>query len=482
MTRIEKDLLGEKEIPEDVYYGIQTARAVENFPITGYRLYPNLIVALAMVKKACAVANKRTGVVSPDIADAIVEACDVIIDGKYHEHFVVDVIQGGAGTSINMNANEVIANIAIEALGGKKGDYDLVSPNTHVNASQSTNDVFPTAIRLASLMFGDELLEAIIELKKTFGMKAREFDHIVKVGRTHLQDAVPIRLGQEFCAYKHVIARDKQRIKRSLQALLTINMGATATGTGLNSDKKYSEIVVSELRDYTGYDLSLASDLVDATQNIDVLAEISGALKILAVDLSKIANDLRLMSSGPKVGFNEINLPPVQPGSSIMPGKVNPVIPETVNQVAFQVVGNDLTITMALEAGQLELNVMEPVVAYNLFQSFQILANVIRVFARKAVKGITANEDICRKYFENSIGIITALNPYLGYEATSTLAKEALETGKPVRQLVLEKGLFDENEVDIIFSPYELTKQGIAGGAILKRPFKSAYSRRKVKT
>ena len=469
MTRLERDLLGEKEIPKDVYYGIQTARAIENFPITGYKLQPEMIKALAMIKNACAQANVYVGILEPSIGRAIIAAADEVCSGKFHEEFVVDVIQGGAGTSINMNANEVIANRAIELLGGVKGEYTMVSPNTHVNMSQSTNDVFPTAIRMAALFLTTKLKDALRELIECLQEKSREFDNVIKVGRTHLQDAVPIRLGQEFAAYGLMVERDLKRFEQSIQSLKQVNMGATATGTGLNSGEEYTLVIVRRLREISGLDLTGAVDLVDATQNTDFLAEVSGALKILALNLSKMANDLRLMTSGPRAGLAEINLPPVQPGSSIMPGKVNPVMAEVVNQVAFQVVGNDLTISLAVGAGQLELNVMEPVVAFNLIQSLHILTNVVKVFNDKCIKGITANNERCKQYVEDSIGLITAINPHVGYEIASTIAKEALLTGKQVKQLLLEKRIFTPEELEIILDPKEMTKPGIAGVQLLKK-------------
>ncbi|SES65576.1 aspartate ammonia-lyase [Anaerobranca gottschalkii] len=467
--RIEKDLLGEREIREDVYYGIQTQRALENFPITGYKPHKSLIIALAHIKKAAAQANFEVGRLNKKIADAIVAAADEILAGKLHDQFVVDVIQGGAGTSFNMNANEVIANRAIELLGGKKGDYLIVSPNTHVNMAQSTNDVFPTAIRLSALSLADGVIQALTDLVNALKSKEEEFNGILKMGRTHLQDAVPIRLGQEFGAYARLISRDVKRIKNTLDELKEINMGATAVGTGLNADPQYIELVVEKLKENTGFDLVGAENLVDATQNTDAYVNVSSALKICAVNLSKIANDLRLLASGPKCGFNEINLPPVQPGSSIMPGKVNPVMAEVVNQVAFQIIGNDHTITLASEAGQLELNVMEPVLTFNLLQSLEILRNVVIVFTEKCIKGITANIDRCQELVQKSIGIVTAINPHVGYETASQVAKEALVTGRSVREIVLERGILTEEELEIILNPYEMTKPGIAGKELLDR-------------
>ena len=467
--RQEKDLIGIHEVPDDVYYGIQTLRAVENFPITGYHPHGELIRALGMVKGAAAEANMFVGTLKPTIGNAILQASRELINGQFHEQFVVDVIQGGAGTSMNMNANEVIANRAIEILGGKKGEYFKVHPNTHVNMAQSTNDVFPTAIRIACLNVAFDLLESLDRLRQSFADKAQEFDGVIKMGRTHLQDAVPIRLGQEFAAYAHMLGRDIKRIKESIRALEVMNMGATAVGTGLNAEPKYIAKVTEYLREWTHFPMRLAEDLVDGTQNTDAFMEVSGALRTLAVNLSKIANDLRLMASGPRTGLNELNLPPMQPGSSIMPGKVNPVIAEVVNQVAFQVQGNDFTIGLACGAGQLELNVMEPVIVFNLLQSLDILRNVTRVFRERCVTGITANVERCRTMVENSVGLVTAINPHVGYEVASMVAKEAITCGRPVCEIVLEKGVLTKEELDIILNPYEMTNPGIAGAELLKR-------------
>ncbi|MTI95587.1 MAG: aspartate ammonia-lyase [Firmicutes bacterium] len=466
--RRERDLLGDRDVPQDVYYGIQTARAADNFPITGYKPHRQMIFALAHVKMAAAAANVHVNRLSPKLGDAIIKACTEILDGQFHDHFVVDVIQGGAGTSYNMNANEVIANRAIELLGGKRGDYLLVSPNTHVNMAQSTNDVFPTAIKIASLVLAGNLIDALHKLRQALLEKEQEFDGIIKMGRTHLQDAVPIRLGQEFGAYATALNRDIIRISQVIKGLEQINMGATAIGTGLNADVEYIDKVIELLAFNTGLPLAKAKNMVDATQNCDVYAAVSGALKVCAVNLSKMANDLRLLASGPRCGLNEINLPAMQPGSSIMPGKVNPVMAEVVNQVAFQVMGNDMTVTMAAEAGQLELNVMEPVLTFNLLQSLDILCNVVNVFSDRCVRGITANVQRCRKMVENSVGIITAINPHVGYETASAVAKEAITTGRPVREIVLERGILTEDELDIILNPQEMTKPGIAGANLLK--------------
>ncbi|WP_445291250.1 aspartate ammonia-lyase [Bacillus cereus] len=466
--RIEKDFLGEKEVPSAAYYGVQTLRAVENFPITGYRIHPSLITAMAIVKKAAALANIDTGYLAKDIGHEIAEAAQEIVDGKFHDQFIVDPIQGGAGTSINMNTNEVIANRALERMGYEKGAYAKISPNTHVNMAQSTNDAFPTGIHIATLMMLEKLLITMEELHSAFRKKAKEFDHVIKMGRTHLQDAVPIRLGQEFEAYSRVLARDIKRIKQSRQHLYEVNMGATAVGTGLNANPTYIEQVVKHLRTFSGFPLVGAEHLVDATQNTDAYTEVSAALKVCMMNMSKIANDLRIMASGPRVGLAEIQLPARQPGSSIMPGKVNPVMAEVINQVAFQVIGNDHTICLASEAGQLELNVMEPVLVFNLIQSISIMNNGFRVFREYCIEGITANEELLKEYVEKSVGIITAVNPHIGYEAASRIAREAIETGKSVRELCLEHGVLTEEELDIILDPFEMTHPEIAGASLLK--------------
>lgn len=462
--RVERDFLGVKEVPRDAYYGIQTLRAIENFPITGYRLDDRLIIAMSMVKKAAALANVETGELAPDLGHAIAKAAGEIMEGRWHESFLVDPIQGGAGTSINMNANEVIANRAIELLGLAKGDYSRISPNSHVNMSQSTNDTFPTAAHIAALMRIDKLLYTLESLHDGFAAKAREFDGVIKMGRTHLQDAVPIRLGQEFEAYRHVVARDIIRIRRTKEHLLEVNMGATAVGTGLNAEPLYIRRVVELLAEISGYPLRNAEHLPDATQNTDAYTELSGALKICMINMSKIASDIRLMASGPRAGLAEINLPPLQPGSSIMPGKVNPVMCEAVNQVAFQVIGNDHTIGMASEAGQLELNVMEPVLIFNLLQSLGIMDKVLNVFLSRCLMGITANEEHCREYAMRSVGLITALNPRLGYETAARIAREAILTGRSVRDLCLEHKVLNEMELDRLLDPYGMTQPGVGNG------------------
>ncbi|MBH8597192.1 aspartate ammonia-lyase [Thermoactinomyces sp. CICC 10523] len=469
LYRTEKDFLGEKKIPADVYYGIQTLRAKENFPITGYHLHHSLICAIAMVKKAAALANMEIGRLNPRLGKVILTAAQEIIDGKWHDQFVVDPIQGGAGTSINMNANEVIANRGLELLGEQKGNYFMLSPNTHVNMSQSTNDAFATAIRIATLSLLEKLLDTMESMHGVLKSKAKEFDHVIKMGRTHLQDAVPIRLVQEFEAYSRMLERDIKRIKQSRQHLYEVNMGATAVGTGLNADPRYIGSVVKHLSEISGFPLVSAEHLVDATQNTDAYTEVSAALKVCMMNMSKIANDLRLMASGPRAGFSEIRLPARQPGSSIMPGKVNPVMAEVINQVAFQVIGNDHTICLASEAGQLELNVMEPVLVFNLLQSITIMNNAFRVFTDYCLAGIEANEEKLREYVESSVGVITAVNPHIGYEVAARIAREAILTGQSVRELCLKYDVLTEEELDLILDPYEMTHPGIAGASLLDK-------------
>lgn len=462
-VRVEKDFLGEKEVQSDALYGIQTLRAVENFPITGLRIHTDLIVALAEVKKAAARANRDVGLLDGTIAEAIVKAADEVAAGQFHDQFIVDAIQGGAGTSINMNMNEVLANRALELMGGTKGDYARCNPNNLVNMSQSTNDAIPTALRIAAYQLVKQLLPVMKNLVDAFKEKSRQFDDIVKMGRTHLQDAVPIRLGQEFGAYARVIARDMDRIEKAAAPLTSVNIGATAVGTGLNASPEYIEKTVAYLTEQLGVTIQSAEDLVDATQNTDAYVDLSSALKVCAVNLSKICNDLRLMASGPRVGLSEIQLPPRQPGSSIMPGKVNPVMAEVINQIAFQVIGNDQTICMACEAGQFELNVMGPVIAFNLLQSISIMKNGMDVFTRFAVEGMEANRKMCEEYVDRSFGVITALNPHLGYEVAAQLVKDALKSGRPVKEICLERGLLTQEQIDEILDPYQMTTPGIAG-------------------
>lgn len=465
--RNEKDSIGVKQVPKDVYYGVQSLRALENFRITGLNMHPEIINSLAYIKKAAAITNCEVGILDKKIADAIVKACDEILDGHLHEYFIVDPIQGGAGTSLNMNANEVIANRAIEILGGNKGDYSIVNPNDHVNCGQSTNDVIPTAGKMTSLRLLEHAQKELRRLHHALCEKADEFNSIIKMGRTQMQDAVPIRLGQEFRAYSNAIQRDINRMDKAMDEMRSLNLGGTAIGTGINADKKYLKRIVPNLCTITGMEFVQSFDLIDATQNLDPFVAVSGSVKACAVTLSKVANDLRLMSSGPRAGFGEINLPAKQNGSSIMPGKVNPVIPEVVNQVAFNIIGNDVTITMAAEAGQLELNAFEPIVFYCLFQSIDTLAFAVSTFVDNCVIGITANEARCRELVENSVGIITALCPHVGYETSADLAKEALQTGVPIRTLILKKGLLTEEELNTILDPVNMTEPGISGKTLL---------------
>ena len=467
--RMERDSIGMKEVPEEAYYGVQSLRAAENFHITGLTMHPEIINSLAYIKKAAAITNCEVGMLDKKIANAIVKACDEILEGKFRKDFIVDPIQGGAGTSLNMNANEVIANRAIEILGGNKGDYTIVNPNDHVNYGQSTNDVIPTAGKLTALRLLKNLKKELFRLYDALVVKADEFDHVIKMGRTQMQDAVPIRLGQEFRAYSVAIRRDINRMDKAMDEMRTLNMGGTAIGTGLNADENYLKRIVPTLSDVCGVDLVQAVDLIDATQNLDAFVAVSGSVKACAVTLSKISNDLRLMSSGPRAGFNEINLPAKQNGSSIMPGKVNPVIPEVVNQVAFNIIGNDTTITMAAEAGQLELNAFEPIIFYCMFQSIDTLAQAVQTFVDNCVSGITANETRCRYLVENSVGIITAICPHVGYQKAADIAKRAIKSGESVRTLILEEGLLTEEELNYILDPVQLTEPGIPGKDLLAK-------------
>ena len=460
-TRIEHDSIGDKAVPADVYYGVQTLRCVENFTITGAPLHPVFINSLAEIKKACAIANRDAGELTAEEAGAIVRACDEILSGKLHEFFVVDPIEGGAGTSMNMNANEVIANRAGELLGGELGKYDKIHPNDHVNRGQSTNDVIPTAGKITALRLLKSAVKELKRLRDTFEKKAVEFDGIIKMGRTQLQDAVPVRLGQEFHAYATTIGRDVDRLNAVCGELLSVNLGGTAIGTGINANRRYYDSVVPCLCAVTGFALTQAEDMIGATQMLDGFVAVSGVIKTCAVDMSKIANDLRLMSSGPRCGIGEINLPARQNGSSIMPGKVNPVIPEVVNQVAFNIIGNDVTITMAAEAGQMELNAFEPIVFHNLFRAITQLENATRTFIDHCVAGITANEERCRDLVEGSVGIITSLCPHVGYQKAADLAKLAIRTGEPVRKLIIDSGLMSPEQVDAVLDPFAMTEPGV---------------------
>uniref|UniRef100_UPI00389B2227 aspartate ammonia-lyase n=1 Tax=Pontibacter kalidii TaxID=2592049 RepID=UPI00389B2227 len=453
--RTEHDFLGEMEIPNSAYYGIQTTRALDNFNITGLPISrePLFIQAFGYVKKAAAMANRDCGVLKPEIADAICKACDKLIAGEYLDQFVTDMIQGGAGTSVNMNVNEVVANLALEILGHKKGEYQYVHPNNHVNFSQSTNDAYPTAFRLALYRKIESFIESLQALQESFARKGEEFKTVLKMGRTQLQDAVPMTLGAEFHGFSTTIKEDIQRLNEAKMLICEINMGATAIGTSINAPKGYPQLVTDHIRDLTGIPVVLAEDLIEATCDTGAYVQISGVMKRSAVKISKICNDLRLLSSGPRAGINEINLPRMQPGSSIMPGKVNPVIPEVVNQTAFYVIGTDITVTMAAEAGQLQLNVMEPVIAYSLFSSLTYMENACYTLTNKCVNGITANEEICANMVMNSVGIITALNPILGYEEAASIAKEALATGKSIHDItVVERKRVTQEKWEEIFS------------------------------
>lgn len=452
-TRIESDSIGSRRITSDAYYGVQSLRGAENFRITGQRLRPEFINSMAQIKKACAICNYSVGELDGARQDAIVAACDEILAGKLHNQFLCDPIQGGAGTTANMNTNEVIANRAIELLGGNKGDYSIVHPNDHVNRSQSTNDVIPTAAKLTTVALLKKAIFQVTRLRDALQVKEKEFHNIIKMGRTQMQDAVPIRLGAEFGAYSRAISRDIRRLEQAMVEMYTINLGGTAIGTALNANPEYVEKLAPTLSKITGLPLQKAEDLIDGTQNLDAFAYVSGALKTCAISCSKIANDLRLMSSGPRCGFEEINLPPMQNGSSIMPGKVNPVIPEAMSQAAFCIIGNDMTITMAAEAGQLELNYAEPVLYHKLFESLQVLAGAVATFVDHCIVGITANPERCRELVDGSVGVITAICPKLGYKASADIAKTAIATGESVREVLKSKQIMSEEEIDKLLDP-----------------------------
>lgn len=460
--RSEKDLLGSAEIPADAYYGIQTWRACQNFDLSGVPLshFPQLVRALAMVKMAAARANSQLGDLPETKAGAIEAACQALIDGQHHDQFVVDMIQGGAGTSTNMNANEVITNVALEQLSHDKGDYQTLHPNNDVNMSQSTNDAYPTAVRLAILLSHGELVSNLRSLRQALLEKAEQFNHVIKMGRTQLQDAVPMTLGQEFKSWASTLGEDIDRIAGLAELLTEVNLGGTAIGTGINADARYGKRAVSELARISGFPLIQASDLVEASSDMGAFVLFSSMLKRLAIKLSKIANDLRLLSMGPRAGLNEINLPPQQPGSSIMPGKINPVIPEAVNQVAYQVMGNDLAVSMAAEAGQLQLNAMEPLIAYNVLESIRLLRQAMPMLEQRCIRGITANEAVCRAQVDNSIGIVTALNPHIGYDNATRLAKEALHSGRSLVELVREEQLLSEQQLAEILKPENMIHPG----------------------
>ncbi|HEY4492323.1 MAG TPA: aspartate ammonia-lyase [Acidobacteriota bacterium] len=457
-TRIEKDSLGELQVPEEAYYGIQTARAVHNFPISGLRAHPEFIRAVALIKAAAAITNRELGYLDEEKSRIIQQVALDVAAGIFNNDMVVDVFQAGAGTSFHMNVNEVIANRACELLGGRKGDHHLVSPNDHVNMGQSTNDVIPTAIRLAALALTLPLLSALERLQDALEKKSREFGPIIKSGRTHLQDAVPVRLGQEFGGYARAIEKAKSHLAQSIRSLEELGIGGSATGTGVNTHPDYRGLIVMHLSKLAGMNLRTAENLFEAMQSMAPFTDLSASMRNLAVELIRIANDLRLLASGPNTGFNEIQLPAVQPGSSIMPGKVNPVLPEMLNMVCFHVIGNDTCIMMASQAGQLELNVMMPVIAYNLLQSLTILTSALDAFRGKCVEGISANKEICERYAEQTLALATVLNPYIGYLAAAEVAKESLKTGKSIKEIVRERKLLGDEEFDKVFDPVNLTE------------------------
>ena len=467
-TRTEHDLLGSLEVPAGAYYGIHAVRAGANFPLGSPRLHPLFLSSLALVKKAAALTNHRIGLLSAEKARAICQACDEVAAGQFQDQFIVDALQGGAGTSTNMNMNEVLANRAIEILGGRKGDYSLVHPNDDVNLSQSTNDVYPTAVKVAAIRLLLPLVEAMARLQGALQEKEAEFAGVLKVGRTELQDAVPITLGQEFSAWAQAVQRDWWRLHVVEEKLRQVNLGGTAVGTGMNADRRYVLQVVDTLRDLTGLGLARAENMVDVTQNADVFVEVSGLLKAAAVNLAKLAADLRLLSSGPRAGLGEIALPEQQAGSSIMPGKVNPVITEAVTQAAYQVIGNDLAITLAAQAGQLELNAFLPLIAHNLFEQLDLLNSAVAMLIEKCIVGIQARGEHCRRQVEGSFALVAAVAPYTGYEVASEVAREAQQTGRPVKQVLLERRFFTEEELDIILAPEEMTKPGVPGAKRLK--------------
>lgn len=459
-TRTEHDLLGNKTVPEEALFGVQTLRAIENFNISNHKLgdYPEFIKAFGMVKKGAVLANHELGLIPDNIKDAIVKACDELMQGKHLEHFPIDMIQGGAGTSCNMNANEVIANRGLEIMGKKHGEYQFLHPNDHVNMAQSTNDAYPTAMHLGLYLIHLDLMVSLNKLTDSFTRKSKEFARVIKMGRTQLQDAVPMTLGQSFGAFATALKNETKKLEIAAKEFLTINMGATAIGTGITAEPGYAESCTKHIQKISKWDIKLAKDLIEATNDTSCMAGYSSALKQLAIRVSKICNDLRLLSSGPRTGLAEINLPPKQPGSSIMPGKVNPVIPEVMNQICFKVFGNDTTIAFASEAAQLELNVMEPVLVESLVESAKWLTAGLNTLRVECIDGITANEKHCRALVENSIGIVTALKPYIGYANSTEVAKEALETGESVYNLVLAKKLLSKQQLDKILDPKHMIK------------------------
>ncbi|MDP3437905.1 MAG: aspartate ammonia-lyase [Bacteroidales bacterium] len=459
-TRTEHDLLGSKEVPVEALFGVQTLRCIENFDISRDYLYeyPEFTKALGIVKMGAVLANHELGLIDDKIKDAIVAACKELMEGQHLEHFPVDMVQGGAGTSVNMNANEVIANRALEIMGKKRGQYKYCSPNDHVNMAQSTNDAYPTAMHIGLYLTHFHVREALQKLIESFERKERDFAHIIKMGRTQLQDAVPMTLGQSFGAYKFAMKHELSRLEKAAKELLFINMGATAIGTGITSEPGYAEACIKHIRNITGWDIRLAEDLIEATNDTSSMVFYASALKMIAIRLSKICNDLRLLSSGPRTGLAEISLPPKQPGSSIMPGKVNPVIPEVVNQVCFKIIANEMAVCLASEAAQLELNVMEPVIVHSIIESSDWLIRALKALREECIDGIIANEDQCRHMVEHSIGIVTALKQYIGYEKSSEIAQEALKTGGSVYKLVMEKGLLTKEQLDTILDPKHMVK------------------------
>lgn len=459
--RKEHDFLGELEVPDNVYYGVQTMRAIENFSITGRRLDEDFIKSMAKVKKAAAQANMETGRLERRIGNALVQAAEEIIDGELIDQFPVDPIQGGAGTSINMNMNEVLCNRALEIIGEEKGRYDIISPNNHANMAQSTNDSLPTAIKVCLTYKSHKVTDSLEYLASALEKKAEEYKDVLKMGRTHLQDAVPITLGQEMGSYASAIRRSIKRVEWAIDSIRLINMGGTAVGTGLNAEPAYIKAVARKLREITGENFETSTNIIDATNNTDGFVDVSSALKNTALVLIKMANDFRLMASGPRCGLAEISLPKRQPGSSIMPGKVNPVIAEVLDQACYQVIGNDLAVTLGVENGQLELNVMEPIMAYNLFSSMNYIAAGCRTFVDKLLEGMEANREQCQKWVDNSVGVVTALLPHIGYEQSAMLAKEAYNTGRPIREIILEKGILPEDKLTQIMSPEQMTRPGI---------------------
>ncbi|WP_432646348.1 aspartate ammonia-lyase [Mitsuokella sp.] len=460
--RVEHDFLGEMEVPDEVLYGVQTMRAMENFKITHQHLDPEFIASLAKVKKAAAIANMETSRLTPRIGQAIITAANEVINGRWDDQFPVDPIQGGAGTSINMNMNEVLANRALDLLDEPRGSYDIVSPNNHVNMAQSTNDSFPTGIKVCLCSKSQRLTAALDKLADGLDAKANEFHDVIKMGRTHLQDAVPITLGQEMAAYASSVRRASRRLQTAIEGIHAINMGATAVGTGLNAEPKYIRLVAEHLSAITKEDFHTADNLVDATNNTDGFADVSAAMKVTALVLIKMANDIRLMASGPRCGLNELKLPARQPGSSIMPGKVNPVIAEVLDQVCYQVIGNDLALSMAVENGQFELNVMEPVMAFNLFNSMNYMTEAVNTFREKLLAGLEANRRQCAEWVRHSVGVVTALLPHIGYENSARLARKAYQTGRPIEEIVEEEGLLPVSRLHSILSPEHMTTPGIA--------------------